>query len=138
MFVSEKKPSLSELKHYGVKGMRWGVRKAHSPVNVDYTDRMRANDRRRHGKRAVERINQRMNQGQSRDKALEREDIRNTRQRLALVGAVYAGTYLARYGAQRIDGVRPDGSPDAITATLAKVNYVKPNRHGVHKITTMK
>ncbi len=94
---------------------------------------------------AVRRINQRLISGESRDAALRREDIRNTRQRLALVGATYAAMILAQHGGEFITN-RADVNRAAakvaptinIGANAAKIKYVTPNRSGVHKITTMK
>lgn len=136
MIENEVKPSLDELAHYGVKGMRWGVRRADRTQNAGYTSRMRSEDRRTHGRRAVNRINDRLNSGESRDKALEREDMRNARQRLAVAGAAYAAVLLAQHGGSRLNV--DTGGPRGLSSTASKIKYVKPNRSGVHKVTTMK
>lgn len=52
------------LAHYGVKGMKWGVRrKSRNTYNKNYTDRQRKQDRAVYGGRAERRINRRMNEG---------------------------------------------------------------------------
>lgn len=52
------------LAHYGVKGMKWGVRrKSRNTYNKNYTERQRKQDRAVYGNRAERRINRRMNEG---------------------------------------------------------------------------
>lgn len=136
MTFGGEKPSLEELAHFGVKGMKWGIRRVEQPANTNYTTRMRSDDRRDHGKRAVSRINRRMNEGLSREQALEREHIRNENQRLAAAGAVFVGSMLANHALSRIQLPTPDSTP-GIGSTASKVPYAK-SRRGVHNITTMK
>jgi len=53
---------MSELTHYGVKGMKWGVRRAElNAPNAGYTDRTRSQDAKLYGKRTAKKINRRMN-----------------------------------------------------------------------------
>lgn len=52
------------LAHYGVKGMKWGVRRERrNTYNKNYTERQRKQDRAIYGGRAERRINRRMNEG---------------------------------------------------------------------------
>ena len=72
-----------ELYHFGVKGMKWGVRKKRdkpskaqlNKPNADYTSRQRRMDQASYGKKGVERINRRMNKGQSHFRASTTEMI---------------------------------------------------------------
>lgn len=68
---------MSELQHYGVKGMKWGVRraekraakKARDEPNSTYSSSQRSADQDTYGKRGVKRINRRMNAGKTRNQA---------------------------------------------------------------------
>lgn len=51
------------LAHYGVKGMKWGVRRKRDEHNKNYTDKQRKNDRAMYGNRAEKRINRKLNEG---------------------------------------------------------------------------
>lgn len=57
------------LEHFGVKGMKWGVRKHRradlDKPNADYTDNMRRRDNAYLPNKSVKRINRRVNKGQS-------------------------------------------------------------------------
>lgn len=72
-----------DLYHFGVKGMKWGVRKKRdkpskaqlNKPNADYTSRQRRMDQASYGKKGVERINRRMNKGQSHFRASTTEMI---------------------------------------------------------------
>ena len=72
-----------ELYHFGVKGMKLGVRKKRdkpskaqlNKPNADYTSRQRITDRASYGKKGVKRINRRMNKGQSHFRAATTEMI---------------------------------------------------------------
>lgn len=73
----------NELYHFGIKGMKWGVRKKRdkpskaqlNKLNADYTSRQRIKDRASYGKKGVERINRRMNKGRSHFQASTTEMI---------------------------------------------------------------
>ena len=79
----------SDIVHYGVKGMKWGVRKSEyksmsrkdrrklrKRKNEDYSDHQRDLDKLRLGGGAVRRINKRMNKGATYKQAKRREYAR--------------------------------------------------------------
>ena len=68
-----------ELYHYGVKGMKWGVRKKSSTVNKSYTAKQRKQDRAFYGKSGEKRINKRLNDGHGLRGARHYEAERKTR-----------------------------------------------------------
>lgn len=76
------------LAHYGVKGMRWGVRK--QEYNKNYSEAQRKRDKAVYGGRAVNRINKAMNQGQtiSGARSKEAQRINTTRRRAQTAGQV--------------------------------------------------
>lgn len=51
------------LAHYGIKGMKWGVRRKRDEHDKSYTDKQRKNDRAMYGNRAEKRINRKLNEG---------------------------------------------------------------------------
>ena len=63
------------ITHYGVKGMKWGVRRSEAQLdkaanrrnarNPDYTDNQRKRDTQTYGRRGAKRINRSMNKGDS-------------------------------------------------------------------------
>ncbi len=80
---------LSDISHYGVKGMKWGVRKSeyksmsrrdrrklHKRKNEAYSDHQRDLDKLRLGGGSVRRINKRMNKGATYKQARRREYAR--------------------------------------------------------------
>lgn len=69
-----------ELYHYGVKGMKWGVRKKSSSVNKNYTSKQRKQDRAFYGKGGEKRINKKLNEGHSLRGARHYEVKRKERQ----------------------------------------------------------
>lgn len=78
-----------ELYHFGVKGMKWGVRKKRDKPNTDYTSRQRVTDRAIFGKKGVKHINRRMNKGQSHFRAATTEMI--SQAATTSVGSLAAG-----------------------------------------------
>ena len=93
-----------ELYHFGVKGMKWGVRKKRdkpskaelNKPNDRYRSSQRAIDRLSYGKKGVERINRRMNKGQSHFRASTTESIQRAAKAsvasLATTGLMMAST----------------------------------------------
>lgn len=142
------KPTLDELIHSGVKGMKWGVRKAEQPANARYSDAARAKDKKDHGTRGVKRINKRLNEGQTLKKARSREVRRDTLQGVAAVGAYYAASAVRLYGpilAQTI-AVRAETNRGRANVAANRglprsaaggPTYSKQNRNGVYNVTTV-
>ncbi|AVD99431.1 hypothetical protein SEA_BING_9 [Streptomyces phage Bing] len=140
---------MSELVHYGVKGMKWGVRKARddSP-NAGYTKGQRQIDKRDFGKRGVKRINRRMNKGQTRTRARKAERRRDSLQYYGAVGAVatyrymkVAGPVLSQMVAQRAETKRGQAAAAAAMGLPRKAStgpsYSKQKRNGVYNISSL-
>lgn len=109
-YFPEEKPPLEELVHFGVKGMRWGVRKDKSrdEPNSDYTLSQRTRDKREHGKGAVKRINRNMNSGLTRKEAVTKERVRrNAISDTISLGIMAASAYVMLRGPS--GPLRPSG-----------------------------
>ena len=101
------------LIHYGVKGMKWGVRK--EPQNSSYSEKQRKRDLEVYGRGGVKRINRAMNDGSSISGARSKEAARiNSARRKAQVagqvgstvgqiGGAVAGLVLSKYAKQKIN-----------------------------------
>ena len=113
------------LAHYGIKGMKWGVRRKRDEHNKSYTDKQRKNDRAMYGKRAEKRINRKLNEGYglrgARHFEVERRDRRDKRKKtLKKVGKVATGAVAAVGSAVLSDMLFNDG-----VGTRAAVNFGK-------------
>lgn len=97
-----------ELYHFGVKGMKWGVRKKRdkssktqlNKPNTGYRSSQRTIDQLTYGKKGVERINRRMNKGQSHFRASTTETMQRFANgsvaSLAMTGLTIASTESGR------------------------------------------
>ena len=74
--------------HYGVKGMKWGVRrKSVNQANPNYSSKQRKQDERLYGAKASKRVNKRLNKGESlisaRHVEVKKRDKKEARKRKA-------------------------------------------------------
>lgn len=83
-----------ELYHYGVKGMKWGIRRKRESKNTHnkgYSDKQRKNDRALYGNRSEKRINKKLNEGYglrgARHFEVERKERKEKAKRVAKKGA---------------------------------------------------
>lgn len=93
------------LRHHGVKGMRWGVRKERKR-NPEYSSKQRIRDRKLYGHGAERRINRRMNNGESVQSARHNEVVKKNRKRKAKkVAAAVGSAAVATGGAMAIHSI---------------------------------
>jgi hypothetical protein len=120
--MTEGSPSPGELAHYGVKGMKWGVRRAAlNKASKDYTPGMRDIDKHAFGERGVKRINRRMNKGQTRKQALGREAVRATSKHLLVsAGTLAAMAALGKHGDDIAGGLSKLGETSRGKAAAGK------------------
>ena len=140
------------LMHYGVKGMKWGVR--HDP-NTNYGQDQRRRDRRVYGNGGVKRINKHMNRGEtiSGARSIEADRINNARRRARVGGQVgnvvgsvggglaglYGSKYVVNYLNKQIPGSMNDPAArmivsGAVSAGAAKVGQ-QLGRYGGQSIS---
>lgn len=114
---------MSELYHYGVKGMKWGRRKktesssnssTKNSVNKDYTDKQRKRDRAFYGARGEKRINKRLNEGHgiqgARHYEVERQRRKEKTKKIVKKGAKVAAGILTTTGSLLIvDQIKTGG-----------------------------
>lgn len=100
---------LDYIAHHGILGMHWGVRKYQNPdgslteagkkhYNPNYSEKQRKQDEALYGRRGVERINKRMNNGNSILGARHYEAERKKRNRIIAAGAITAAGTLVTVG----------------------------------------
>lgn len=91
-----------ELCHYGVKGMKWGIRRKRKTRNENYSDKQRKNDRALYGDRSEKRINKKLNEGYglrgARHFEVERKERKEKTKRVAKKGARAAAKAVATIG----------------------------------------
>ncbi|AXQ61249.1 hypothetical protein SEA_LIBERTYBELL_8 [Streptomyces phage LibertyBell] len=136
-----------ELVHYGVKGMKWGVRR-NKQINSGYTSYNQKADKKIVGNRGVKRISRRMDKGQNYNTA-RKSVIRNrAMRRLAVSGALILGPELAKVAdmtrgsiAQRAQTKRGQAAAAEALGLGRKPskgpNYAKRRRDGSYKISSV-
>jgi hypothetical protein len=151
----------SEISHYGVKGMHWGVRK-NIPTSPDYSRSQQDYDRRNFGQAGIKRINRRLNKGADIATARKQEYKFRRRQSSAVtagvVGIKYrkqiaAGARVASFTLKMVAGVavqhiavKAETERGRSAAAQAMglpykptdgPTYAKKSHGGAHKITTL-
>src|SRR4051812_1425622 len=93
------------LEHFGVRGMKWGVRRSEGGrtdprdnPHPSYTNRMRSNDRGQFGRGGVKRINRSMHEGLTRDDAHTKERSYQFKRAVVIAGATYAAAMFVSGG----------------------------------------
>ncbi len=143
--MTGQKKTSDDLAHYGVKGMRWGVRRAEA--NPDYSQENRSADKKQFGRSGVRKINKRLNKGESYQKA-RKSVMRNRAMRnLAIAGALYAAPQILEIAektsgsiAQRAQTKRGEAAVADLMGLPRKASngpaYSEPKR-GVYKISSI-
>jgi len=149
--VKHSQGSSNEILHYGVRGMKWGVRRAETnKPNARYREKARAEDKHLYGKGGVKRINRRMNKGKSLNKARSTENKVVVAKTVGAVGAIYAANYLKVAGpvlsqiiAQKAHAKRGEAFARNTFADNRGIgngtfkNNPKQNRKGVYNISSL-
>lgn len=107
----------AELYHFGVKGMKWGVRRSKNSSNTtnpDYSGKQRKRDQALYGKSAEKRINKKLNKGHglqgARHYEVERKERREKAAKRLRKGAKVASSIIGTVGMMYIrDQVFNDG-----------------------------
>lgn len=152
---------VTPIKHYGVKGMHWGVRK-NTPTNENYNRNKQDYDRRYYGQGGVKRINRRLNSGTDLATARNQERKFRRRRRTAvsvgfvavknrktlIAGAKAAGTIIGLVGGVAAQHIAVKAEAKRGQAAAANImglpskptngpTYAKKSRGGAHKITSL-
>lgn len=116
----------NELYHYGVKGMKWGVRRKRDEHNKNYTDKQRKTDRAFYGSRGEKRINRKLNEGYglrgARHFEVERKERSQKRKKTAKKVAKAVGSAAVTVGTAFVyDQVYNGGAGTQAVKSLGKI-----------------
>lgn len=155
--MTEPRKNPDALAHYGVKGMKWGQRKAaRNTPNANYSSNQRAYDRKHRGKGGVKRVNRSLNKGMTLKKARQKESNFRATRATAVAAGLYYGPKAVKIAkivapiflnvaAQHV-AVRAEAKRGQAYAAAAMglprqgstgPNYAKKNRRGAYKISSL-
>lgn len=136
---------LDEIIHFGVKGMRWGVKKQRrTGDNPRYSASKRAEDELAFGENGVKRINDRMNNGKTHKQASDREIARSVVKTLLIAAvAIQATNAIITTQGPKIASTIHNRAETRRGASVAR-NVLGPSnrinsksRRGVYNVTTL-
>lgn len=135
-----------ELKHYGVKGMKWGVRRRREALNAYSGARKSSAAKTGVGRRldAKKAYNKSMKDSNDANKNIVKDKWNNLsdKQKKAIkIGAAAAGTALAAYGAYKLGSTAIRNKNFELSVAKGKVearNYLDANRNNVVGLSVFK
>lgn len=142
--TSLQKPGSPEelvLKHYGVKGMKWGIQGSNpdDTQNARYSVSERTEDRETFGNRGEKRINRRINKGKTRKQAVRKEKVRQLTKAFVVMGSAAAYLAIKVHGPAIASSIsaRAETNRGRDAALSIMTPLVPKKRHGAYNITTM-
>lgn len=124
-----------ELYHYGVKGMKWGIRRS-TPRASNYSERQRTRDRKLYGRGAERRINKRMLKGEGIQSARHNEVVRKKRiQSGKTIAASIATSALVLGGAAAVTSIlQRKGIANSVSSSMVDQEVLNVGRKVVEAI----
>lgn len=124
-----------ELYHYGVKGMKWGIRRS-TPRASNYNERQRTRDRKLYGRGAERRINKRMLKGEGIQSARHNEVVRKKRiQSGKTIAASIATSALVLGGAAAVTSIlQRKGIANSVSSSMVDQEVLNVGRKVVEAI----
>lgn len=124
-----------ELYHYGIKGMKWGIRRS-TPRASNYSERQRTRDRKLYGRGAERRINKRMLKGEGIQSARHNEVVRKKRiQSGKTIAASIATSALVLGGAAAVTSIlQRKGIANSVSSSMVDQEVLNVGRKVVEAI----